>query len=194
MTDAVISILRWLFGKTSFRIFAITAVVYVLARVARKVIPKLPQPAFIAVPVFMIAGLILPSVPRYEFERDALAKFEGKAWVRVVNTMRIGDVTEPLTWLRAPVGSITIIMPHDAIEEGVFRQVTMRYEQEPTILIVEPNCSLSRIIYASPDAKGTVRYTSASPSKMSDWEKTWYCEHDWSKEREALRQETLRQM
>jgi hypothetical protein len=180
--------------KTIFGSLAISVVVYRVVVAVRRVIPKFPQPVFIAAPVFLVGLFTLPSLPRDEFERDALAKFEGKAWVRVVNTMRVGSATEPLTWLRTPVGSITIIMPHSAIEEGVFRQVTMRYEQEPTMLIVEPDCSASLIIYASPGAKGTVRYTSASPSKMSATEKTWYCGHDWSKEREALRQETLRQM
>jgi hypothetical protein len=133
------------------------------------------------------------STPRYQFERDTMAKIEGKDWVRVVNRTNWGSLTEPLTWLRAPLGSITIIMPSSPIE-GDFRQVTMRYEEEATVSIVEPDCTSLTILYSRPDREGVFRHVTNAPVKMGDKEKKWYCEYDWSKEEEALRKEALRQM
>jgi hypothetical protein len=136
---------------------------------------------------------IQASLPRYQFERDTLAKIEGKSWIRVVNRTKWGSLTEPLTWFRAPLGSITILMPNSPIEDG-FRQVAMRYEEAPAVAIVEPDCTTSTILYSRPDQKGVFRYATSAPAKMRDDEKKWYCQYDWSTEKEALRREALRQM
>lgn len=179
--------------KTIYGVVGVAAVVYVALRALRKPFPRLPEPAFIAVPVFLIGLFTVPSLPRYQFERDTLAKIEGKGWIRVVNRTNWGSLTEPLTWFRAPLGSITIVMPNSPIEGG-FRQVTMRYEEAPAVAIVEPDCTTSTILYSRPDQAGVFRYATAAPVKMRDEEKKWYCQYDWSMEKEALRSEALRQM
>jgi hypothetical protein len=187
------SILSWIFVKTIYGVIGIAAAVYLVLRALRKAFPKLPEPAFIAVPVFLIGLFIVPSLPRYQFERDVIAKIEGKDWVRVVNKTHWGSLSEPLTWLKPPIGSITIIMPNSPIEDG-FRQVTMRYEEETRVSMVDPDCTTLTILYSRPDKEGVFRYTSNVPIKMSDEEKRWYCQYDWSKEKEALHKEALRQM
>lgn len=191
--ELLASVLSWVFVKTIYGVVGIAAAVYVVLIVLKKAFPRLPEPAFIAVPVFLIGLFTVPSLPRYQFERDVMAKIEGKDWVRVVNKTHWGSLTEPLTWLRTPVGSVTIIMPNSPIEGG-FRQVTMRYEEETRVSMVYPDCSTLTILYSRPDKEGVFRYTSNAPAKMSDEEQRWYCQYDWSKEREALRKEALRQM
>jgi hypothetical protein len=191
--DALASVVTWLFAKTIYGVAAVAALVYLALRALRKTFPSLPQPAFLAVPVFVIGILTLPSVPRYQFERETLARIEGKGWIRIVNRTNWGSLTEPLTWLRAPLGSITIVMPNSPIEGG-FRQVTMRYEETPVVSIVEPDCADSTISRSRPDQAGVFRYTTATPEKMRDEERKWYCEHDWSTEKETLRKELLRRM
>jgi hypothetical protein len=189
-----LSFLNYFFVKTIHGIGAITVAVYGVFVALRKALPKLPHPAVIAGPVFLIALFTVASVPRYQFERDTMAKIEGKDWIHVVDKTKWGSLTEPLTWVRTPVGAVTIIMPNSPIDEGVFRQVTMRYEEKTRVFIVEPDCSALTIIYASPDKDGIFQYTSNSPSKMDAVEEKWYCQHDWTKEKEALRKEALRQM
>jgi len=191
--ELLASALTWLFVKTIYGVVGVAAVVYVALSALRKTFPRLPGPAFIAAPVFLIGLFTIPSLPRYQFERDTLAKIEGKEWIRVMNRTNWGSLTEPLTWLRAPLGSITIDMPNSPIEGG-FRQVTMRYEEEPAVSIVEPDCTTYTILYSRPDQAGVFRYVTAHPAKMRDDEKKWYCQYDWSKEKEAFRREALRQM
>jgi hypothetical protein len=111
----------------------------------------------------------------------------------VVNKTKWGSLTEPLTWIKTPVGSVTIIMPNSPIEGG-YREVVMRYKEEPIISMVEPDCNDLKILYAQADEKGVFRYMTNTANKMNDNERQWYCEYDWSKEKEALRREALRQM
>jgi hypothetical protein len=122
-----------------------------------------------------------------------MSKIEGKDWIRVVDKTKWGSLTEPLTWIRTPVGSVTMIMPNSPIEGG-YREVIMRYKEQPIISMVEPDCNDLNIWYAQPDKKGVFRYMTNTANKMNDNERQWYCEYDWSKEKEALRREALRQM
>lgn len=186
------ALLSWAFFHTIYGIIGLTALVYVLLRELRKRLPKLPEPMYIAGPVFLIGLVVLPSIPRYKFERDALANIEGKDWMRVVSQARVGDVLEPLTWVKTPVGSITVVMPEPPVE-GAFRQITLAYEQEPIISTVGVDCADSTIYYARPDKAGVFRYTTPYPVKMNPQQRAWYCEHDWAREKEAFRTEYLRQ-
>jgi hypothetical protein len=174
-----------------YGIVGVGAVVYVALRALRKLFPRLPEPAFIAAPVSLIGIFTLPSLPRYQFERDTLANIEGRGWIRVVNRIDWGSLTEPLTWFRAPLGSTTIVMPNSPIDGG-FTQVTMRYEEAPAVAIVNPDCTTSTILYSRPDQAGVFRYTTAAPVKMRDEERKWYCQYDWSTEKEAWHSESLR--
>src|SRR2546426_7569267 len=97
------SVLTWLFVKTIYGVVGVAALVYVALRALRKTFPRLPEPAFIAAPLFLIGLFTLPSLSRYQFELDTLAKIEGKGWIRVVNRAKWGSLTEPLTWFRAPL-------------------------------------------------------------------------------------------
>jgi len=191
--EMLTSALNWLFIKTIYGIAGIAVVIYVIMSALKKTIPKLPDPVFIAIPVFLIGLFTVPSIPRYRFEDDVMSKIEGKDWIRVVNKRKIGPLTEPLTLIKTPVGSVTIIIPNSPVEGG-YREVVMRYKEEPIVSMVEPYCNDFTIIYAQPSKGGVFRYLTKYPNKMNDEERKWYCDYDWSKEKEALRRETLRQM
>jgi hypothetical protein len=121
-----------------------------------------------------------------------LAQIEGKEWIRVVNKTHWGSLTEPLTWFRAPIGSI-LVMPNSPIEGG-YREVLLRYGERPQIKMADPDCSEKTIIYSEPDSEGVFRYTSRTAQPMSALEFSIYCDYDWSKEKESLRAEALKQM
>ena len=190
--DTLTALLSWFLIHTIFGVFALCGLLYVVLSGLKRRFPQFPEPAFVVVPFFLIGIVVLPSIPRYQFERKTLAQIEGKGWIRVVNTTRWGDITEPLTWVKTPIGSVTIIMPQP-IEKDTFRQVVMQYEQKPVVSLVDVQCETSTIIYSEPDAKGVVRYTTPSPVKMTPLQKTWFCDYDWTREKEALRTEYLRQ-
>jgi hypothetical protein len=188
----LVSILSWLFFHTIYGLVAVAALLYVALRELRKRFPRVPNPTFVVGPVALIGLFVLPSIPRYLFEKRTLAQIEGKGWMRVVHTTKWGDILEPLTWVNAPIGSFTIIMPEPPVE-GAFRQMIIRYEKEPIIRTVEADCSQSTIHYAEPDKDGIFRYTTPYSVEMSALQKRWYCEYDWTREEEAFRTEYLRQ-
>ena len=191
--DIVISIAKWLFLESIYGIAVIAAVVYFVAFGIKKVIPKSPDPGAIAVLAFFAALFTLPSFPRYQFDSESLAQIEGKEWIRVINKTKWGSLTEPLTWFSAPIGSFFMVMPNSPIEGG-YREVLLRYEEKPRIKMSDPDCSAKAILYSEPDSEGVFRYTSQTAQPMSAQEFSIYCDYDWSKEKEALRAEALKQM
>lgn len=191
--EAISSIAKWLFLGSIYGIAIIAGSVYFIALAVKKIVPKLPNPIVIAVLVFFVALFILPSIPRYQFEKSSLSQIEGKEWIRIINKTKWGSITEPLTWFHAPVGSIFIVMPNSPIEGG-YREVLMRYEEKPRTRIAEPNCNDQTILYSEPDGQGVFRYSSRKAYPMSEKELSIYCEYDWTKEKEALRNEMLKQM
>lgn len=191
--DIITSIVKWLFLESIYGIAVIAVAVYFIAVGLKQVIPKSPDPGALAFLAVVAAFITLPSLPRYQFESESLAQIEGKEWIRVVNKTKWGSVTEPLTWFRAPVGSLFMVMPNSPIEGG-YREVLLRYKEKPHVAISEPDCSERTILYSEPDDEGVFRYTSQKPRPMIEREISVYCQYDWLKEKEALRAEALKLM
>lgn len=191
--DIIVSIAKWLFLESIYGIAVIAAVVYFMAVGIRKIIPKSPNPGVIAALAFIAVLFTLPSLPRYQFESESLAQIEGKEWIRVINKTNWGSITEPLTWFRSPIGSIFMVMPNSPIEGG-YREVLLRYEEKLRIKMSDPDCSEKTILYSEPDGEGVFRNTSRTSQPMNTQEFNIYCEYDWSKEKEALRVEALKQI
>ena len=185
------SMLSWVAFQSIYGIAAVAAVAYFLAFGLKKISPRLPDPFIPAALVFVLALCTLPSIPRYQFEKDTLADMEGKAWVRVISTTNVGDLTEPLTWFHAPIGSFFLVMPNSPIEGG-FSELLLQYDEEPQIRMTDPDCMDGSILYSAPDKEGVMRYTSMEPQRMSNQEISIYCDFDWSAEIEALRAEFLK--
>lgn len=191
--EIILSIINWLFTGSIYGIVIIAAVVYFITLALRKTIPKVPNPYIIATVSFFIALFTMPSIPRYQFEKESLAQIEGKAWMRVVHKTKLGSIAEPLTWIKAPIGSLFIVMPNRSIEGG-YREVLLRYKEKPVIRMADPDCIDKTILYSEPDAEGVFRYTSLKADPMNEDELSIYCKYDWSKEKEALRSEMLKQI
>lgn len=179
------SIVQWFFTGSIYGVALVAFAVYALTSLLKKLIPKLPSPAIIAAIAFFVALFTFPSIPRYQFEKEVLSQIEGKEYIRVTNKIYLGDVTEPLTWLHAPLGSVSLVMPNNP-PEGGFREVVMKYKEEPRVVIVDPDCEDKTILRSSPEDKGIFRYSQEGIQEMNDEEILTYCNHDWSKEKEAL--------
>lgn len=189
--EAVITMVTWVFAHPIYPIVMTVVPLYLGLRTLKRRFSMAPDPAYVIGPVILIELLIVPSVPRYLFEYATLAGVKGKTWIRVVDQMWWSSVSEPLTWVRTPLGSATLIMP-DPPGEGAFRQVIMRYGRDPIVTTVEADCGRSMVIYARMDEDGVFRNTTPSPLRMNSIQKRRYCDYDWTREKEAFRREYLR--
>jgi hypothetical protein len=188
------SLLNWLFFHTIYGMLGVAILVYLLFRDLRKTFPRFPEPALVAGLVFLVGVGTLPSIPRYQFQNEMLKLMLG---ARVASTSRWSSMTEPLTWVNPPIGALTLISPHPyfvgdgqriglAPFENRFYEWTMRYGEKPAESLVDADCVQSTIRYTRPDESGILRPVTSSPVKMVAREKDWYCERDWSREKEAL--------
>jgi len=193
MMEIVTSIAKWLVFDSIIGILIVAAAVYFVAAGIKRFVTKFPNPGVLAALVFFAGIFTVPSVPRYQFEKEALSQIEGKEWIGVINKTNWGSLMEPLTWFRAPVGSIFMVMPNSPIEEDRYREILLRYKKEPRIRISDTDCQERTIMYSEPDNEGVYRHTSEKAQPMTKQEINIYCEHDWSKEKEALRAEALKE-
>ena len=191
--DTITSIAQWVFLDSIYGIAIIAFAVYFLSLGIKKVIPPFPNPAILGALAFLITLFTLPSLPRYQFEKEVFSQIEGKDWVRVINKTKWSSLIEPLTWFNTPYGSFFIVSPNSPLEGG-FSEVLMQYEREPIMSMSYPECANNTIMHTRPDSEGVYRYTSTKPEAMTEQELTMYCQYDWSKENEALHTEIRKQM
>ncbi len=188
------SLLNWLFFHTIYGMLGVAILVYLLFRDLRKTFPRFPEPALVAGLVFLVGVGTLPSIPRYQFQNEMLKlmlRIEDSD--RVASTSRWRSMTEPLTWVNPPIAAVTVISPHTLPPfENRFHEWTMRYGEEPAESLVDADCVRSTIRYTRPDESGILHPVTPSPVKMVARERDWYCEHDWSREKEALLREYRR--
>jgi hypothetical protein len=198
--DATFSLLNWLFLLTIYGMLGVAILVYLLFRDLRKTFQRFPEPALVAGLVFLVGVGTLPSIPRYQFHNEMLKLVprneDGAAWV--ASTSRWRSLTEPLTWVNPPIGSVTLIWPQShrvrdgqrislAPFENHFYESTWRYGEKPAVSAVNTDCVQSTIRYMRPDeSRVLLRPVTPAPVKMVAREKDWYCAHDWSREKDAM--------
>ena len=184
-TSVTFSLLNWLFCHTIYGMLAVAVLVYLLFRDLRKTFPRFPRPALIAGLVFLVGVGTLPSIPRYQFHNEMLkVTLQTDDRISLVtSTERWRSMTEPLTWLNPPIGAVTVIYPIARSRfENRFFESTRRYGEQWAESAVDADCVQSTIRYTRP---GILYPVTPSPVKMTAREKYWYCEHDWSREKEA---------
>jgi len=181
------SLLNWLFFHTIYGMLGVAILIYLLFCDLRRTFPRLPGPALIAGLVFLVGVGTLPSIPRYQFHSEMLKlaqQIDDRD--RVGSTSRWRSMTEPLTWVTPPIGAVTAIWPQRWLENRtVFYESTRRYGEQWAEAVVDADCVQSTIRYTRPDGSGILRPVTPSPVKMVARERDWYCEHDWSREKEA---------
>ena len=187
--SVTVSLLDWLFCHTIYGMLGVAVLVYLLFRDLRKTSPRFPKPALIAGLVFLVGAGTLPSIPRYQFHKEMLEltlQTDDRFSV-VASTTRRRSMTEPLTWVNPPIGAATVIWPQMWPRfENRFFERTRRYGEQPAESVVEADCVQSTIRYTQPDESGILRPVTPSPVRMVARERDWYCEHDWSREKEAM--------
>jgi len=183
--NVTVSLLNWLFCHTIYGMLAVAVLVYLLFRDLRKTFPRFPRPAPIAGLVFLVGVGTLPSIPRYQFHNEMLkVTLQTDDRISLVtSTERWRSLTEPLTWVNPPIGAVTVIYPIGWSRfENRFFESTWRYGEQWAESAVDADCVQSTIRYTRP---GILYPVTPLPVKMTAREKYWYCEHDWSQEKEA---------
>jgi len=178
-------ILEWFLTNSIYGIVGLASLAGGLTYLLRKRFSRIPNHTFVGMFVFVILIIIVPTYPRYQFNKNISEMLEKSPHVRVLNLTYWGAISEPLTWFFDFIGSVHTVGPESPIIGG-FKRVVLRFEEKPRVSLEEPDCTDKSISISEPDNKGTFRYTSRN-RKMQDDEKSLYCETDWSKEREALR-------
>jgi hypothetical protein len=183
------NMLAWFVQTVLFSVYGIVgsaALLYWVLGLTKRWATWIPDPTYVVVPLALVAIVTVPSIPRYRFESESLATIDASPWIRVVDKTKWGSLTEPLTLLRTPVGFFHLFMP-DPMEAGNYREIILRYGEDPRVVLSEPDCTDGTVLRAEADGEGTFRYTSTQPMPMDPAEAILFCNSDWSTERAALR-------
>ena len=143
----------------------------------------------------LITFSIIPSQPRYNFEKETEVKLQEAPWIVVVNRTHWGDIFEPRTWLDAPVGSYLVAHPetYGLHEDGnVDLRVTLiQYRKPPQEWLVTTNCPNREALWNNPGADGIFRINPEGYSKLSDAEYEAFCKTDWEPKHRLVMQQAF---
>lgn len=178
--------LEWFFTQTIYGLFVLAALVYGVATLLKKVVPRSPSPTIVAALAFGVLLASVPSYPRFKFERDTLAVLKSSPQTKVVATTQWGDLAEPLTWFGAPIGSFHTVTPAHPLQGGGFHRVILRYGEPPLITLEDPDCEDNTKLVSAPGRDGFMHYTTKEPLPMSSEDIELFCKADWTREREAV--------
>jgi hypothetical protein len=174
-----VALIEWFFTETIYGMVVLLLPIYGLAYALKKLVPKAPQPFAVAALGFVLLIATLPSYARFKFERETLAAIERSPNTKVVATTRWGAIAEPITWFHAPVGFFNTVTPDSPLMGGGYRRVILRYEEQPTITLEDPDCEEFTNWVSAPDSGGTMRYTTTYPRPMTPDERELFCNTKW---------------
>ncbi len=184
------SIMEWFFTETIYGIIAIIAVIYLPIKALNKKFTKTPDAEFIAGILFFILILTVPSYPRFKFERETRAMLVEHKHMKIINETKWGDLIEPITWFHAPVGAFNVISPEPFVHstEGfqAFKQIFFRYEEEPSLYLIEVNCK-EKVHNTSEMQTNGKFHVISTENALSDSEYNTFCNTDWSEQLHAAK-------
>ena len=183
------ALIEWFFTETIFGIVALIAPVYLALKFLNKKWGKAPNADIIAVALFFLLILTVPSYPRFKFERDTRAFLSEQTHMRIINETKWGDLVEPITWFYTSVGSFQVVSPeplaHSPEGYKTFKEIFFRYEEEPTIYLHDVNCNEKLINTSEHKPDGTFGIIESS-KELRDKDYETFCAYDWSKEIGAI--------
>lgn len=166
----------------------IMIVVYFVFVLLRKIFSNLPHPGVFVGLAFFIALFTIPSMPRFNFEKEILSKYSSAGEFKLVNKAGWGALHEPITLINTPTGFFHYVMPvapavfgsFDKNMEREFRSKIHRFDEPEISQIVNVNCPYNSISKSEPQ-DGIFRYTHFN-EQMNDSERKIYCETDYEPE------------
>ena len=140
----------WFLTQTIFGIAILIVPIYGIAYLFKKFVPGFPSPFAVSAVCFVLLIATVPSYPRYKFEKQALSMLERSPHAKIIAKTYSGDITEPITWIRTPLGFVHVVYPDFPLEGGGYYRVIMRYDEEPQITIENPDCKDFTIMVSAP--------------------------------------------
>ena len=184
--ESVMEIISDFFFGTIWGGAVIAAIAYGVAWLLGRLLKRSLFPEAVFAVVIIACFATFPSIPRYQFESDVRDKLKKAPWARVIEEVRWGDVTEPLTWFSTPVGHFKIASP-DPITIDRFNISIVQFNTgEPTPHIIDVYCESKTYSDSVPDNEGVFRVL-PNDVEMTKLEYREYCETRWETERQALR-------
>ena len=176
---------KWFFFESIYGTVVFAAAVWAVAHLFGKLTKRDLLPAVWGGIAFVICLVVLPSLPRFQFEKEVRAHLKSAPWVRVVEEVKLGSLLEPLTWFVSPVGVFRVVSP-DLLDEQQFTEFLFRYDQEPVVRIIDVACVDREYYLSVPDSKGTFRILPET-QRMTDQDFGLFCIEDWSERRKTYR-------
>ena len=180
--------LNWYLNFAATNIYGfipILALIYGIFFLLKMFFNRLPHPGIFVVIAFFLSLFIIPSIPRYTFERDIISKYKDSSEYKLVETANWGALIEPITLLKTPVGFFHFVSP-DLISSGIYTQDNQgrffsqihRYDEPPVTQMVEAECSDLTISISEP-RDGVYKYIFFN-EQMTEYQKRIFCETDYS--------------
>ncbi len=179
------SVAQWLFFESIYGTGIAAAIFYGLALALGRIFKKNFQPEVWAVSGFLIALIVLPTVPRIQFERETRAELELSPWVHITEEIEYGSFTEPLTWFMSNTGYFRGVFP-DPLERNSFWEMSIKYQvEQDSIRLLDVDCEQNVYYVSKPNNKGVLK-TFPNRLNLSEEEIYLFCKKDWKVEREVL--------
>lgn len=189
-------------------IIVICGVIYLISRLIFNNILRIKKevPEIIAAISYVILLFILPSLPRYEFEKK-IRYAVSKSHSKIISEAGLGDIIEPLTLFNTPIGIFKIASIYDIITKNLFQITVLRYNEEPIVYLANVDCNTKLYTPGFPRTEdggiamlniwgedtGFVYAVDKQGAfivqEMDDKEHESFCVYDWSKERNAIREQ-----
>lgn len=154
--------------------------------------------------IALVLGLSYCSeLPKYRFENEARtagSKFPG---ARLLSSFKSGDLASPVSWFWPATTTLNYAMPDPQID-GRFVLVTLVYDHDPIIFMVDVNCKARTVTWYDqnePDnavpAQDTWGHDVKAPNGKTYrlWKVNYplpgdelhsLCETDWGREKQAV--------
>ncbi len=160
---------------------------------------KLTRIGGIAAPMGIVAALLvftmIPSQPRYNFERENEESIGNSPWTVVVERSQWGSFSEPRTLFDAPVGSYLVArpQPYGLYDDGNVDLIVslIRYREDPVSWSVTTNCESSEASWQSLNPSGVSSNTNIEMKKMSPKERVAFCDTDWEPIHQLVMEQTF---
>jgi hypothetical protein len=175
-----------------YGIALLLAPLFIVAYGASRLMGNSKAPFVVAAVIAVPGALLLPLLPRLAFERNAQQQVQRIPGIKLVDATRWADVTEPMTWFYAPFGHFRFARPESPIEDitgpnRTFRELVLRYGDEPAVYIVSVFCNDRTFMLSAPDEEGTFRTLNKDWQSLDTKDAVTFCETDWSAEQQAMR-------
>ena len=187
-------LISFIFFETVLGSFIIPIVFLIILVYLQKYIPKRIQQSLInfGCSLWFILIFTLPVYPRYQFHKVMLEELKNiPPYARIIDKSYFTDILEPITFFKDFIGSVYIVSPSiDTGFSGEFKSFLYRFKESPVQTLITTDCRNKTKTESHP--KDGVWVYKKTDEQMNDLDVEVFCKTDWSKEREIIHTELIK--